>query len=184
MTEYYKCKQCNSIVKIIQKGQGQLSCCDKKMNRISNFSSVNDVIDFAIEKEEEAFSFYNDWADKVEQAWIRDVFKEFAGEEQKHKNLLEEVKKGKSLQHNEKSIVDLKISDYLIDLSPTPDMDYKHALIIAMKREKASFKLYSDLANTVNSDTLRSTLIALAQEEARHKLRLETLYDTHFLSWD
>ena len=61
-------------------------------------------------------------------------------------------------------------------------MDYQEALILAMKKEKASFRLYNDLAATTDDADLRSLLLGLAQEEAKHKLRLEVEYDEHFLT--
>ena len=51
-----------------------------------------------------------------------------------------------------------------------------------MKQEKAAFKLYSDLAEAAEDEGVRNTFLALAQEEAKHKLRFETEYDEHILS--
>ena len=98
--------------------------------------------------------------------------------------MLSKVKQGGTLKPSEKKIVDLKIADYLVDLIPTPDMDYQRALIIAMKREKVSYKFYHDLAQAVADPDLRDTLLALSQEEAKHKLRLETMYEKEILLWD
>jgi len=53
-----------------------------------------------------------------------------------------------------------------------------------MQREKASFNLYNNLAAIADDEDLRSTFLALAQEEARHKLRLETIYDEQILTED
>ena len=102
----------------------------------------------------------------------------------RHKDLLVKAKQGEMLKKTSGAITDLKIADYLVDISPSPDMDYQHALIIAMKREKASFKLYSDLARMTADAAVTETLQALAQEEAKHKLRLETLYDEEVLIWE
>jgi rubrerythrin len=51
-----------------------------------------------------------------------------------------------------------------------------------MKGEKGAFKLYSDLASTTDDPGLRATLLGLAQEEAKHKLRFEIEYDDEFLT--
>ena len=56
-------------------------------------------------------------------------------------------------------------------------MDYQQALIVAMKQEKAAYKLYSDLAAKVTFEGLRNTFLMLAQEEAKHKLHFEVEYD-------
>lgn len=82
----------------------------------------------------------------------------------------------------EQKITDLKIGDYLVDVEPSPDIDYQEALILAMKKEKASFKLYNDLTAATEDSDLQSLLLGLAQEEAKHKLRLEVEYDENFLT--
>ena len=78
--------------------------------------------------------------------------------------------------------MDLKIADYVTDVAPSPDLDYQQALILAMKEEKVAFRVYTDLAGTTDDESLRTTLLGLAQEEARHKLRFEIEYDEEFLS--
>lgn len=149
---------------------------------MDKFGSVDKLLSFAIEKEEEANRFYMDLADKMDRPAMRQVFEDFAGEELKHKEKLLGVKKGKLLVSAESKVVDLKIGDYLVVVPPSPDMDYQEALILAMKKEKASFKLYTDLAATTEDNNLQSLLLGLAQEEAKHKLRLEMEYDENFLT--
>lgn len=149
---------------------------------MDKFGSVDGLLDFAVQKEEEANKFYNDLAGKMDRPSMRQVFQDFAKEELKHKEKLLGVKAGKSLEPAEKKVVDLKIGDYLVDVAPSEDMDYQEALILAMKKEKASFKLYTDLAATTEDGNLESLMLGLAQEEAKHKLRLEMEYDENFLT--
>lgn len=115
---------------------------------------------------------------------MREVFERFAKEELKHKARLEAVKQGKLLVSAEQKVQNLKIADYLVKVEPQPDetLDYQKTLIIAMQREKASFKLYTDLAAITDNAELQETLLALAQEEAKHKLRFEIEYDEHILT--
>ncbi len=146
------------------------------------FESVDALLDFAIEKEQEANEFYLDLASKMEREYMKTVFEGFAAEEAKHKEKLTQVKTGKQLMPVESKITDLKIGDYLVDVEPTPDMDYQDALIVAMKKEKASFKLYSNLAQTTDDGNMENLMWGLAQEEAKHKLRLEIEYDEVILT--
>ena len=83
--------------------------------------------------------------------------------------------------HAERRVVDLKIGDYLEDTKPPGDIDYEQALILAMKAEKAAFRFYHDLASATDDPALKATLLGLAQEEAKHKLRFELEYDSEFL---
>ncbi len=49
-----------------------------------------------------------------------------------------------------------------------------------MRKEKSAFKLYSDLAACTTDPALKDLLTSLAREEARHKLKLELEYDSHY----
>ena len=138
---------------------------------------VDDILDFAIQREQAAHDFYNDLATKMERPGMKKIFVQFAGEELGHKKKLESIKAGKRLVPSEKKVLNLKIAEYTVDVDPNEELDYQKALILAMKREKSSFKLYSDLADAVDEEDLKQTFKALAQEEAKHKLRFEVEYD-------
>ncbi len=146
------------------------------------FSSVNELLDFAISKEEAAAKFYTELAGKMDKPYMRTVFEEFAREEAGHKKKLLEIKSGELLLPVAAKVADLKITEHVTEVTPTPELDYQQALILAMKQEKAAFKLYNDLAETAGDDSLRATLLGLAQEEAKHKLRFEIEYDECFLT--
>ena len=149
---------------------------------MKTFGSVDEILDFAIGKEEEAAQLYSSLARQTQKSWMRQAFEEFANEERGHKAKLQAIKRDKSLLPAAKKVMDLKIGDYLMDVEPSPDLDYQDALIFAMKEEKAAFRLYSDLAAATDDEALRATLLALAQEEAKHKLRFEIEYDEQILA--
>ena len=137
--------------------------------------SVDEILDFAIRKEG-AYNFYIELAEKARSS-MREVFEGFAKEENGHKNKLIKVKEGKLvLKPSFKEIVDLKISDYMVSASASSEMNHEKALVIAMKREETSHRLYTVLADLTDDDSLRSTFLALAEEEAKHKLRVEKEY--------
>ena len=68
-----------------------------------------------------------------------------------------------------------------MDVQADQDLDFQGALILAMKREKAAFRLYTDLAAQTDDTDLAATFAGLAQEEAKHKLRFEVEYDEEIL---
>ena len=144
---------------------------------METFESIDAVLDFAIKNEESAAAFYVNLAAKMEKPWMREAFSDFAQEELGHKAKLLEVKAGKTLMSAEAKVQDLKVGDYLVESEPQDDMDYQDALILAMKKEKAAFKLYVDLAASTEDEGLRQIFLGLAQEEAKHKLRFEIEYD-------
>jgi len=150
---------------------------------MSDPSSIDEILDFAIESEQAAVDLYLRIAAAARNPAIEKVFKDFANEERGHKIKLEKVKTGKQiLSLRKKPVMDLKISDYTADEELQPDADYQSVLIFAMKREKAAFKLYTDLAGKTDDSSLRDLLLGLAQEEAKHKLRFEIEYDDHILT--
>jgi rubrerythrin len=106
-------------------------------------SSVDEVLEFAIDREIEANQLYMDLAQQTGNAAMRKVFEDFAREELSHKAKLEAMKKGKAVTLAPVT-PDLKIADYVVGVEPMPNMDYKDALILAMQKEKASFHLYTD----------------------------------------
>ena len=46
-----------------------------------------------------------------------------------------------------------------------------------MKKEKAAYTMYLDLAGAAPSSELKNLFLGLAREEANHKLRFELEYD-------
>jgi len=149
---------------------------------MKTFNSVNELLDFAIGEEEKAAQFYTDLASKTNRSGTQDLFHQFSREEMGHKARLLEIKNGKQFDHAAGKILDLKLAEYLVDVPASPQLNYQEALILAMKREKAAFRMYSDLAASVSDPKLRDTLLGLAQEEAKHKLRFEVEYDDEILT--
>ncbi len=147
-----------------------------------HFKSVDDALDFAIAREKEAAEFYTDLADRMDNPQTKQIFLGFAGEERGHQAKLEAIKVGGKMKPAEKSIQTLNIAEYTVDVEINETLTYQDALIIAMKKEKAAFKLYSDLAATAGNPGLTDIFLLLAQEEAKHKLRFEIEYDEFILT--
>ena len=145
------------------------------------FDSVDAVLDFAIEREEEAFGFYTEMGTRVDRPHMKELFEQFAQEEKGHKAKLQRVKQGQLLLPAQNEVLDLKMGDYLVTDETAEQISYQEALILAMKKEKVAFKLYTDLAAAVSSADLKNTFLSLAQEEAKHKLRFEVEYDNEIM---
>jgi rubrerythrin len=146
---------------------------------VDELKHIDDILDFAIRQEEEAAEFYTDLASRVERSETRAMFLQFADEERSHKAKLLSLKASRSLARDAGEVKDLRIGDYLVDVDVTTDITYQDALIVAMKREKSAFRLYSGLAAKTRDEAIREMLLFLANEEARHKLRFEIEYDEH-----
>jgi rubrerythrin len=147
---------------------------------------IEKVLDFAIANEQQAVRFYTKLADQAARPPMRQVFLDFADEERRHEAALREMKLGKRMLPLESEVQTLGLADNLrmdvINLSE--DMDYQQALILAMKSEKAAFRLYQKLSEAVHDPGVKELFLRLAQEEARHKLRFEIEYDDAYLTED
>ena len=146
-----------------------------------NFKSFAELIQFAIEKEKEAIAFYENASTQEPYSGGKQTFLEFAKEEKKHKALLEGFLKGdKKLEdYKFKWVPDMKRSDYMVDLQYKKGMAYPDMLRLAMKREEKALQLYNDLASKSEVPDLVKIFKMLSQEEATHKLKLETIYDDY-----
>ncbi|MDA3779621.1 MAG: ferritin family protein [Bacteroidales bacterium] len=145
---------------------------------MKKFDSRNDILDFAINAEQEAINFYAELFKKTNNEDMKDAYKEFILEEKSHKDKLMKLKiENKLAVIDEQKITNLKISDYLTEKVPHENMDYGESLLIAMNKEKAAYKLYSDLASITENEELKKIFLFLATEEAKHKLKFETEYD-------
>lgn len=145
--------------------------------------TTQEILDFAIREEEKAAEFYRMMAGRVDQPAMRKAFEDFAREEDGHKAKLLGVKRGNRAISSKERVLDLKIVDYLVKVDPfSAELDYQQILVVAMKKEKAAFLLYQTLAEVAEDKNLRDLFLALAQEEAKHKLRFEIEYDEHVLT--
>jgi rubrerythrin len=142
------------------------------------------IISFAIEKEKEAAELYEKMSGLARKPNAKAMFNELKAEEVKHRKSLEGMTEESVPDLPLQEVADLKISDYLVEVDLRPDMDYQDILIVAMKREESAVKLYNDMAEKAQSPRLQKLLKFMSQEEARHKLRLETEYDENVLRED
>ncbi len=147
------------------------------------FENLAAILDFAIQKELEAAEFYTNISKEEAFSGAGKMFEEFAREERKHQQMLEDFKtKGLSASMEDykfKWITDIKRSNYVVDLDYSPGMAYNEILMLAMKREEKALQLYNDFLKKSDSEAGRTLFKVLCQEEAKHKLALETMYDDY-----
>jgi len=143
------------------------------------FENFEKIMDFAIEKEREAIKFYEELSSQEAYAAGRETFLEFAAEERKHEQMLQNFT-SENLKHYEvKPVPNLKRSDYLVDISYSPGLPFQDILVLAAKREEKALAFYSDFARKADSSEHKNVFEMLANEEAKHKLALETILDDH-----
>lgn len=145
------------------------------------------ALELALSKEKESIRLYTAAQEKVLNPGSIGLLKELVEEEKKHRSkildAMRDVEKAKEIGGFETKITDLKIVDYLEDVSLSPEADYQQILIYAGKREKATHDFYIELGRSYKDEEIGKTFTKLAQEELKHKYRLEQEYDDVILKY-
>jgi rubrerythrin len=151
-----------------------------------NFKSVDEILEFAIDREKEAVKFYASFAQEAPSEELKQTFIDFSKEEEKHVALLSDISgnKAKIDSYEFKRIPDLKISDYMLEIEYKKGMPMPEVLKLAMKREEKSVQLYQDLGNQTDNAEAKKLFEILVQEESKHKLGLESMYDDYLADMD
>ncbi|MFA6176439.1 MAG: ferritin family protein [Phycisphaerae bacterium] len=150
---------------------------------MANFNTAEDILRLAIGREIEANVFYNLLTQFVDDPQVRTLCSELASEELEHKGILElELMKLGSivkppLAADIKNTVLPKPLDYMLEMARVSQMDLEKVVLLAMEKEKTSFRLYMDLLSSTTDPASRETMMNLAEEEARHKISFEIEYE-------
>ncbi len=148
---------------------------------MSKTQSYEEVLQYAIEREQEAQRDYEAAATMAKEPTMRAALLEMAAQERGHEAKLRGLDVAKFLKKATMPVPSLDIAEYVVAGEFNPGMTYPELLSLAMQREKASYRLYTDLARITPDPDAAALFKALAQEEARHKLTFEVEYDTHVL---
>ena len=139
------------------------------------------ALNLALTMEERSIELYTSAQDRALNPGSRQFLRELVGEEERHRgNILaamEDPEKVEEIGSLSTKIQDLRIVDMLEDVPLSPGADYQQILIYAGKREKEAHDLYMELAQRYRGKAIGKMFARLAQEELRHKYRLEREYD-------
>jgi len=140
--------------------------------------TVAEILDMAIQREAVAYDFYMDIYGKVEDSSVKDTVEFIAGEEKKHKAFLVNYRKGDygpdALRMTD--VVEYKIAEYLEEPEITKETKREDVYLIASHRESRSHQFYTKLANMHDQGDLKDMLLKMANEELKHKEKMEYLY--------
>ena len=140
--------------------------------------TVGEILDMAIRREEVAYDFYMDIHGKVEDASVKDTVEFIAGEEKKHKAFLVSYKAGQygadSLRMSD--VVEYKLAEYLEEPEISKTSSSAEIYLVAAHREGRSHQFYAELANMHDDSELKTMLHKMANEELKHKEKMEYLY--------
>ena len=144
-----------------------------------------DILQFAIERESDAYIFYTAAKKEAKTSNARTFFDQLARQELIHKQKLESMKLSKEVLMD---LSVLNIDDYSIHESFSNDMqyhmEYQQILLLAIKRETLSVKLYTDIRKVVKDPEQQKIFDRLMKEEQSHRESLQLEYDAYVLTED
>jgi len=143
--------------------------------KISHF---REIVDFAIEQEQQAARLYGRLAGTVRSRGTRDTFVEMAKQEREHEIKLKAfAATGKADFPRPGTIEEMHVGDFVVGGEVTENSSIREALVFAMKAERKAYELYSELVSLERDSDARELFEALAAEEMRHKRDLEIEYE-------
>ncbi len=147
-----------------------------------SFVTLDQVIKYAVEREEAAFQLYTKAAGMSTDIAAKKMFQEMAAEEAGHKQVFGKMDQEKANKYKDTTIPDMKIGKYLVDVPMKPNMTYQEILTFAIKAEEHAYQLYTMAADATADPDLQKVLRVFADVEKGHKIKVETLYDEHVLT--
>jgi rubrerythrin len=137
-------------------------------------ASVNELLGIAIRAEIEANKTYSVLAERVSNPLLREKFQWLAYEENKHKEILENLYKTLS-QGDELQIPDATDETLLPSIHISPSSSFADILHQAMESEKSAENFYTNLSQRFD-DPQKKILNYLSKVEHSHYLVLQSEY--------
>ncbi len=148
-------------------------------------NQYKDILEFAIEREMDAYTFYTQAQKLAKTTNARTFFDQLAKQELVHKQKLEAMRLSSELLMD---LSVLNIDDYKNDEAFSPDMqfhmEYQQILLLAIKRENLSVRLYTDMRGAVKDSEGKQLFDRLIKEEEAHRDALQIEYDAYVLTED
>lgn len=150
-----------------------------------NFEKLEDILTFAIRREDDAQKLYLMLRAMVKDPGAKALLKDLADYELGHKKLLENaLKKGKVWGiGGKKKVTDLHLSDYMVAGDISPDSTPQDVILFAIKKEQEAYDIYHMLFGNYRKTELEGLFSRLAREERGHKETLERAYEENFMQW-
>ncbi len=147
-----------------------------------SFLSLQEVVDYAVEREEDAYQLYTRAAELTVSPAARKMFEELAAEEAAHRDVFVRVDPDKLDELKVCKLPEATIGQYLKEVPFHPQMSYQEILTYALKTEESAYQLYKAAAGMTEDTKLQKTLLAFAEVELGHRRKIEALYDEHVLT--
>ncbi|WP_419661154.1 Rbr4: rubrerythrin [Desulfosarcina variabilis str. Montpellier] len=141
-----------------------------------NLSEYKKIIKQAIASEVEARKFYEDAANTLKDPYLKKLFTSLAEEEKKHRDILTQIYTSDKIDRYFSETRDYKVAETMEEPDLSMDMKPADAFALAMKKEEAAMKQYTEMANMCDDADKRQVFLDLAAMERDHKLKMETAF--------
>ena len=141
-------------------------------------NTLSVVLNIAIDKEKEAYDFYMNLYNLVEDTEAKSTLKYIAQEEAKHKEFLSTCQEGRFCSQvlNLVAPIDYKIIEHIEKPDVKKNMNSSEVYLVAANRELNSYNFYKSLADSYPAGDAKDLLTKMANEELKHKEKMEYLY--------
>jgi rubrerythrin len=134
------------------------------------------ILDRAIDSEIEASRFYGRVAEMTTNGYLKEMFTTFSREEQKHRSILEGFRGDPAAAIHFEKVADFGISETVSEPTLSADMQPADAVALAMKKEEAAMRQYTQMADACNDGAQRKVFLELAAMEREHKTKMEAAF--------
>jgi rubrerythrin len=138
---------------------------------------LEEVLESAIEREEQANRFYVSLAGRVKNKAVQEIFSELAREELGHKRLLLDLLQDPAADAKfSTDIPDYKVAESEERPAASENLSFRDAVAVAMKKEQQAVDLYRSLASSASDVDVKKLFNNLMNMELGHKTRLEKIF--------
>ncbi len=141
-----------------------------------NLSEYKDIIKQAIANEVEAKKFYDDAANILKSPHLKKLFASLADEEKKHRDILTKIYTSNTMDRYFSESRDYKVAETMDEPELSMEMKPADAFAVAMKKEEAAMKQYTEMAGLCDDADKKQVFMDLAAMERDHKLKMESAF--------
>ena len=139
-------------------------------------SEYKEIIKFAMQNEIEARKFYEDVAAKMENIQLKEMFIEFAAEEERHRKILNQIFASNRIEDYFDAGQDYHVSEEIDAPKLSTDMKPADAIALAMKKEEEAMVQYRQMAESCPEPEKKQVFLDLAAMEQGHKQKMENAF--------
>ena len=136
------------------------------------FTDFNEIIIFAIEKEEMSCKFYSQASRIVKDKKVQDLCVWLSQEEKKHIQILKKFTEDHDSHFLHQTLEESNWIDTKVIREIHSEMNLGNILILAIKHEKKSLDFYSKMSDYSKDGQCSELFGLLAKEEKKHLLKL------------